>query len=80
MVHAPNTVRRTPSTIVLAAFSIKLAKHLALLVCLAIVGQASGRVTLEQSTLLAMVVTAAAIHGLGRALNRRSSIHDRAAP
>lgn len=80
MAYVPMIVRGSPSTIVLAAFLVKLAKHLALLVCLAIVGQASGRVALEQPTLLAMVVAAATIHALGHTLKRHFATDHRAAP
>ena len=80
MAHTPITVRRVPSTIVLPAFLAKLAKHLALLGCLAILGQASGRVALGQRSILLLVVVAALIHRLGQTLQRRSSTNDRAAP
>lgn len=80
MSHASLVVRRSPSTIVFAAFLTKLAKHLALLVCLAIVGQATGRAALGQRSILLLVVAAAAIHGLGQTLKRRSSTNDRDVP
>jgi len=63
--------RRSPSAIVFTAFLNKLAKHLALLACLAIVGQATGRVALGQRSILLLVVGAAVIDVLGRTLKRR---------
>ena len=63
--------RRSPSTIVCAAFLKKLAKHLALLACLAIVGQATGRVALGQPSILLLIAGAALIHAVGQALERR---------
>ena len=64
--------RRSLSALVFAAFLTKLAKHLALLVCLAIVGQATGRAALGQLTILLLAVAATLIHGLGQTLKRRS--------
>jgi hypothetical protein len=64
--------RHSPSTIVFAAFLVKLAKHLALLACLAIVGQAAGRAALGQRAIVWVVVFAALIHALGQTLKRRS--------
>lgn len=80
MLRAFASARRAPSTIVFAAFLIKLAKHLALLVCLAIVGQATGRAALGQPAIFSLVVAAALIHGLGQALGRRGSTGWRDAP
>jgi hypothetical protein len=71
---------RAPSAIVFAAFLAKLAKHLALLVCLAIAGQTTGRVALGQRAILLLVVAAALIHGLGQTLKRRSSANYQDAP
>ena len=71
---------RAPSTIVFAAFLTKLAKHLALLVCLAIAGQATGRAALGQRSIFLLVVAAALIHGLGQSLKRRLSRNGRDAP
>jgi hypothetical protein len=64
--------RRSPSAIVFAAFLIKLAKHFALLACLAIVGQATGGAALPQPAVLGLVVCAALLHALGQTLKRRS--------
>lgn len=72
--------RRSLSSLVFAAFLTKLAKHLALLVCLAIVGQATGRAAFGQLTILLLVVAAVLMHGLGQSLKRRSSNDFRAAP
>ena len=63
--------RRSPSSIVFATFLIKLAKHLALLACLAIVGQAIGRAALPQPVVLGLIVCAALVHTLGQTLKRR---------
>jgi len=80
MSHASLGLRRSPSAIVFAAFLTKLAKHLALLVCLAIVGQATGRVALGQRSILLLVMGAALINALGQTLKRRSSTNYRDAP
>jgi hypothetical protein len=72
--------RRSPATPVFAAFLIKFAKHLALLVCLAIVGQASGRAAFGQLTTALLALAAALIHGLGQTLRRRSCRELQAAP
>jgi len=70
--------RLSLSALVFAAFLTKFAKHLALLVCLAIVGQATGRVALGQLTILLLAVAATLIHGLGQTLKRRSASEFRA--
>ena len=72
--------RPSPSVLVFAAFLIKLAKHLALLVCLAIVGHATGRAAFDQFAILLLALAAALIHGLGQALKRRSCSKLRAGP
>jgi len=72
--------RRPLSSLAFAAFLTKLGKHLALLVCLAISTQASGRAAFGQLTILLLAVAAALIHGLGQALKRRASSDFRAAP
>ena len=54
-----------------AAFLSKLAKHLAVLACLGIVGQSSGRFALGQTAILILVVAAALLHSAGRTLQRR---------
>jgi hypothetical protein len=72
MSRASLVSHRSPSAIVLAAFLTKLAKHLALLVCLAIVSAATGRAALGQRSILLLAVCAALIHALGQTLKRRS--------
>jgi hypothetical protein len=62
---------RAPSTIVLAACLTKLAKHLALLACLAIVGQATGRAFVGQRFIFILILAAALIHSLGQTIKRR---------
>ena len=63
---------RSPLTIAVAAFLTKLAKHLALLACLAIVGQTSDRAALGQPAILFLVICAALLHTVGLALKRRA--------
>ena len=62
---------RAPSIIVLAAFLTKLAKHLALLACLAIVGQATSRAFVGQRFIFLLILAAALIHSLGQTLKGR---------
>lgn len=59
------------STSITAAFLIKLAKHLALLGCLMIVGAASGRFAPSEVAILLTIVAAAFLHSAGRALELR---------
>jgi hypothetical protein len=63
--------RRSPSAIVFAAFLTKLAKHLALLACLAIAGQATGRAALGPPAILFLIICAALLHSVGLALKPR---------
>ena len=63
--------RGAPSTIVFAAFLTRLAKHLALLACLAILGQATGRTIVGQRAVLLLIVGAAFIHTVGATFTRR---------
>jgi len=72
--------RRPLSPLVFAAFLTKLGKHLALLVCLAIVSQASGRAAFGQLTILSLAVAATLIQGWGQTLKRRSAKDSRTAP
>ena len=72
--------RHPLSVLVFAAFLTKLAKHLALLVCLAIVGQATGRAVLGQVTILLLALAATVIHQVGQTLKRSSSSDFRTAP
>lgn len=62
---------RSASSIVFAAFLTKLAKHLALLACLAIVGQTTGRAAFGALSIAVLVAGAALIHAVGQALERR---------
>ena len=50
----------------------KLAKHLALLACLMIVGQVEGRPIIGQLGIFITVVLAALLHSAGRTVRRRS--------
>ena len=61
-----------PSKVLVGAFLTKLAKHLGLVSCLAIVGQASGRAALGQPAILLLVICAALLHTVGLALERHS--------
>jgi uncharacterized membrane protein YcaP (DUF421 family) len=58
--------------IALPVFLIKASKHLALLVCLLILGRASGRYQISELSLLGVTVLAAVVHLWGRSLQRRS--------
>ncbi len=49
----------------------KLAKHLALIVCLMILGEAAGRPVIGQLGIILLVILAALINSVGRALQRR---------
>jgi hypothetical protein len=65
--------RRPLPRLIVATFLIKLAKHLALLVCCAIIGHATGRMLLGQFTILALAVAAGLLHGIGRAVKLGST-------
>lgn len=54
-----------------AAFLVKLAKHLALIACLMIIGAAPGRVTANETGIFLTVACAALLHSIGRILDRR---------
>jgi hypothetical protein len=56
---------------VIAAFLIKLAKHMALLTCLAILVPATDRSTATQLGIFFVVIAAAVLYSVGRALQRR---------
>ena len=62
---------------VIGAFLIKLAKHLALIACLMIIGQPIGSFAVSQVGLFLMVLTAAVLHSIGRVLQGRLSHSDR---
>jgi len=55
----------------------KLAKHLAVLACVAIVGENSGRFAIGQKGILVLVISAALLHSVARTLQHRmqSQIH-----
>jgi hypothetical protein len=54
-----------------ATFLSKLAKHLAVLACLGIVGESTGRFAIGQTAIFILVVSAALFHSAGRTLQRR---------
>ena len=54
-----------------SAFLSKLAKHLAVLACLGIVGEISGRFVIGQIGIFLLVVSAALLHSVARTLQRR---------
>ena len=62
---------------VIGAFLIKLAKHLAVMTCLLIIGEPIGRFDVSQIGLFLMVLTAAVLHSIGRVLQCRLSHSDR---
>ena len=62
---------------VIGACLIKLAKHLALMTCLLIIGEPVGRFAVSQLALFVMVLTAAVLHSIGRVLQCRLSHSDR---
>ncbi len=62
---------------VIGAFFIKLAKHLALIACLMIIGQPIGRLTVSQLGIFLMVLSAALLHAIGRGLQCRLSNSER---
>ena len=55
----------------------KLAKHLALLACLGIVGETSGRFVIGQMSIFLLVASAAVLHSAGRTLERRLKLESR---
>jgi hypothetical protein len=63
--------RPGPSIFAIAAFLIKLAKHMALLACFMIVGSATGRAMISQLGIFFLIAAAALVHSLGRSLERR---------
>ena len=65
---APARSQRSASAIASAAVLAKLAKHLALLACLAIVGQASGRAAIGVLAIFSLVLIAAVLHSIGHTL------------
>ena len=76
MLHRQQTQRVSTKSFlapacIIGAFLIKLAKHLALIACLMIIGQAIGRFTVSQLGIFLMVLSAALLHSVGRVLQRR---------
>ena len=71
--HAEKAAARWPglSSYAIAAFLIKLAKHMALLASFMIVGSATGRATISESGIFFLVATSALIYSVGRSLERR---------
>jgi len=61
---------RIVSSCVIAAFLAKLANHLVVLACLAILGQATGRLSAGRFSIFLLVVAALA-HGVGQTLKPR---------
>lgn len=57
----------------MAAFLIKLAKHMAVLGCLMIVGTANGRTMLGSFSIFLFIVGATLAHRVGRVLERRAA-------
>jgi len=66
-----------PSTFVIAGFFLKLAKHLALLACLLIVGGATGRTNIGPVGIFFLILSAAAIYSAGRRLELKSTALNR---
>ena len=60
-----------PATWVTAAVLTKLAKHLALLASLAILGEAPGRIAVSQLAIFILIVLAALFHTIKRTLQPR---------
>jgi hypothetical protein len=58
-------------------FLSKLAKHLAVLGCLGIVGETSGRFAIGQMGIFLLVVSAALLHTAGRTLQHRLQLQTR---
>lgn len=82
--HSPKEIAKHVETIgvrrrhdgiaaVASVLLIKVAKHLALLACLMIIGKATGRVTIGELGIVFLTIFAATTHLLGRALALRLS-------
>ena len=69
---APGSPRLSLSLI--SGILTKLAKHLALIACLMIVGEASGRSSLGEVIIFLIVLASVAVHSFARALQRRLPI------
>jgi hypothetical protein len=71
--HGEKAAARSPglSSYVIAAFLIKLAKHMALLASFMIVGSATGRATVSELGIFFLIATSALVYSVGRSLERR---------
>jgi hypothetical protein len=58
------------SACVLATFLMKVAKHLALIACLMIIGRSTGRFIESQVVIFLTILSAALLHSIGRVLQR----------
>ena len=63
---------RLPLNCIIAAFLVKLAKHLAVFSCLAILAQATGRAPISQFNIFLLVTGAALAHAIGNTLQLSS--------
>lgn len=68
---AASVKRFQTSGCVIAAFLQKFAKHLAVVVCLTIVGGATGRFAITEFAIFLMAIAAAALYSIGQALEYR---------
>jgi hypothetical protein len=73
-IRGSNSRSKLPILSISAAFLTKLAKHLAVIACLLIVGSATGRFAGGPLGIFFLVVLAAVAHAIGRALGRRTPI------
>lgn len=71
---SPTPYSRHPISSVTAAFLIKLAKHLVVLACFAIVGHATGRFDASEVIIFFVVIAAALFHSAGHMLHGRRRI------
>jgi hypothetical protein len=62
-----------PTACVFAAFLTKLAKHLLVIACLAILGRATGRLAVDQPVIFGLIVIATLGQFIGSALQTRFS-------
>lgn len=69
-ITAVHTAPSHTSRRIVAALLLKLAKHLALIACLMIIGGASGRFATSGMAAFLTVVAAAALHSIGRVFER----------
>jgi hypothetical protein len=70
---SPGSAKKSPRPVMMAAFLIKLAKHMAVLGCLMIVGTATGRTILGSFSIFLFIVGAVLVHRVGCALERRAA-------